>query len=123
MTPSLNLWAVLTLLGVVQALLLAMAVAGMGRGSRSANRLLTVFLCVVSIVIAGNILTHTKYILMVPHFAQVHTPFGFLIGPLFFLYIRTLISRRFSFDRGSAFHFAPAILCVLYLSSFFLHVG
>jgi AraC-like DNA-binding protein len=123
MTPSLNLWAVLTLLGVVQALLLAMAVAGMRRGSRPANRLLTALLCVVSIVIAGNILTHTKYILMVPHFAQVHTPFGFLVGPLFFLYIRTLISRRFSFNLGSAFHFAPAVLSVAYLSPFYLQGG
>jgi AraC-like DNA-binding protein len=112
--PSLNLLAVLSLLGAAQALLLALALASLKRGNRTANRVLAATAAATSVTITGSILNSTRYILLFPQVAQLHSPFNFLIPPLIFLYIKALISRKAGLGKGTLWHFVPAGLCLLY---------
>jgi AraC-like DNA-binding protein len=112
--PSLNLLAVLSLLGAAQALLLALALAGLKRGNRNANRFLAALAASTSVTIVGSILNSTRYILLFPPVAQLHSPFNFLIPPLIFLYVKALISRKSRFGKETLWHFVPAGICLLY---------
>lgn len=112
--PSLNLLAVLSLLGAAQALLLALALASFKRGNRVVNRILAALAATTSVTIIGSILNSTRYILLFPQVAQLHSPFNFLIPPLIYLYIRALISRKWKFGKQMLWHFVPAGICLLY---------
>ena len=114
MEPSLSLLAILSLLGAAQALLLALALAGLKRGNRTANKFLAALAATTSITIMGSILNSTRYILLFPQVAQLHSPFNFLIPPLIFLYVRALISGKSKFGKAMLWHFVPAGICLLY---------
>lgn len=112
-----------TLLGLFQAILLAGALAGLKRGDAPANRILSAFLVSLSIIVGGLILAHTKYVLTIPHLGQLHVPFGFLPGPLLFLYVRALGSPPNVFKRSDLLHFVPFLLLFIYLLPFYLQSG
>ncbi|MGB7925005.1 MAG: helix-turn-helix domain-containing protein [Pyrinomonadaceae bacterium] len=112
--PSLNLLAILSILGAAQALLLALALASLKRGNQTVNRVLAALAVTTSITIIGSILNSTRYILLFPQVAQLHSPFNFLIPPLIYLYIKALISRESGFGKRTLRHFVPALACLLY---------
>ena len=114
MEPSFNLLTILSIVGAAQALLLAVALFGLKRGNRAANRFLAALAAATSVTIIGSILNSTRYILVLPHAAQLHSPFNFLVSPLIFLYIKALISRRARFGKQTLWHFAPALACLIY---------
>lgn len=118
MKPSFSLPTILNLLGAAQALLLALTMVSIKRGHKTANRLLAAFAFTIAILIGGSVLITTHYIDLFPHLSRVNHPFDFLVGPLFYLYIRTLITRRNLWKRD-LLHFVPFILCVLYLIPYY----
>jgi AraC-like DNA-binding protein len=113
MEPSLDLQAVITLLGAAQGFLLALALLGLRKGSRTANRLLAGFMAITALAIIGSLLVSTKYILLYPHLVQVVTPFHFLFGPLISLYIRLSTSKK-PLRRLDLLHVVPFLLCAAY---------
>ncbi len=117
--PSLNLFSVLTLLGAAQALLFACALIGIKRGNAAANRLLAALLLVISVILVWNVLLNTRYLLQYPHLAQLHVPLQFLIAPLCFLYIKSLLSKSTELGRKYLLHFIPAGICLIYLLPFY----
>jgi AraC-like DNA-binding protein len=119
MQPSLNLLAILNLLGAAQGLLLALALLSAKGGSRTANRLLAALTLTISVVVSGAVLLTTNYIFLFPHLSRLHHPLVFLAGPLLFLYIRTLTSSEESFRKRDLLHFVPFALCTLYLLPFY----
>jgi AraC-like DNA-binding protein len=123
MQPSLNLPAVLCLLGVAQALLLALALFTIQRGNRTANRMLAVFAVTISVGICATVLSNTRYFLVYPHLSRINHPFDFLTGPLLFLYISALTRKSFVFGKKTLLHFVPAVAVALYLTPFYLQSG
>jgi hypothetical protein len=119
MEPSFNLLTILSIVGAAQALLLAVALFGLKRGNRAANRFLAALAAATSVTIIGSILNSTRYILLLPHAAQLHSPFNFLISPLIFLYIKALISRKARFGKQTIWHFVPAAACLAYYLPFY----
>jgi AraC-like DNA-binding protein len=120
MQTSLNLPAVLCLLGVAQALLLALVLVTIQRGNRSANRILAAFVVSISVSVSASILSNIHYFQTHPHLSRINHPFDFLGGPLLFLYIRALTSRNFAFGKKTLVHFVPAVAVALYLTPFYL---
>jgi AraC-like DNA-binding protein len=123
MQPSLNLLAILNLLGAAQGLLLALALLGAKRGDRVANRILAALTLTISIIVSGAVLLTTGYVLVLPHLSRLHQPFVFLAGPLLFLYIRALTARESGFSQKDFLHFLPFALCLLYLLPFYFQSG
>lgn len=114
-TPYLNLLAVLNLLGAAQGFLLALALLTTRRGGRAANRLLAALTFVISVFVSGAVLRTTGYVFAFPHLAWVHDPFPFAAGPLLYLYMRAR-ANGVGPARRDLLHFAPALLCALYLA-------
>lgn len=121
MDTSLNLPAVICILGVGQALLLALVLLTIKRGNRAANRILAAFTVSLSVSVTATILSNIHYFQTHPHLSRINHPFDFVGGPLLFLYITALISRKFVFKAKMLLHFVPAVLVVLYLTPFYLH--
>jgi AraC-like DNA-binding protein len=120
MQSSLNLPAVLCLLGVAQALLLALVLLTIRRGNRTANRILAALAVSISVSVSASILSNLHYFQIYSHLSRINHPFDFLGGPLLFLYIRALTSRNFVFGKKTLLHFVPAVLVALYLTPFYL---
>lgn len=123
MQASFDSAAVLTVSGIVQAIVLSGALLSLRRGSLLANRLLAAFLGAMAICFGGLILAYTKYILAVPHLGQIHVPFGLLLAPLLFLYVRTLVFGEKALRRPDVLHFLPSALAVIYLLPFYVRDG
>jgi AraC-like DNA-binding protein len=120
MQSSLSLPAVLCLLGVAQALLLALVLLTIQRGNRTANRILAAFAVSISVSVTATILSNLHYFQIYSHLSRINHPFDFLGGPLLFLYIRALTARKPVFEKKMLLHFVPAVAVVLYLTPFYL---
>ena len=121
MEPSLDLIAILTLLGGAQGLLLGFALLGLKQNNRTAIRLLAAFTIISSISIGGSVLHSTKLILVYPHLSQIATPFHFLFGPILFLYIRVATSEGPGLRKKDLLHFIPFALCAAYYLPLYLN--
>src|SRR5215212_2722405 len=120
MEPSLNLFAVVSLLGAGQALLLALALVTVRRGQRTRNLLLAALVATISLMIAWAVLNETLYYLFFPHLLRINHPFDFAFAQLFYLYVRSLTEESPRLRRRDLLHFVPAALCVLYLVPYYL---
>lgn len=120
MPASLNLPAVLCILGVAQALLLALALVTIKRGNRTANRILAAFAVSISVSVTATILSNLHYFQIYSHLSRINHPFDFMSGPLLFLYIKALTSKKFVFRKKTLLHFVPAAAVAIYLTPFYL---
>ena len=123
METSAKLLAALNLLGVAQALLLAVALLSVKRGNRIANRFLAAFVIVLAICVGGATMASEPLIVLYPHLLKIQDPFLFLGAPLLFLYIRTLITGRSGSGKKDLLHFIPFSLSFLYLTPFYFQSG
>ncbi len=98
------------LLGVV---LCAALMAG-GSGRQFANRWLALLIAVISIFVLRKIPFTSGLILHYPHFMGLY-PLAFALGPLLYLYARTLARGEVRFKRTSGIHFIPLVLVFLSL--------
>lgn len=119
MRPSLNLLAVLNLLGAAQGLLLTLALVTVKRGNRLANKLLAGLTLSIAIIVTGAVLLTTNYVFVYPHLSRVHHPFVFLAGPLLFLYIRTITAGTARLKKKDLLHFVPSLFVLAYLLPYF----
>lgn len=122
MKPSLQILLILSILGVAQAALLALALLRTKRGNPVSNRLLSAFAATIGLAIAGACLTifpSTKFYSL----GKIHQPISLLAAPLLFLYVKSLWSDKPSFRKIELLHFVPAILCAAYLAPFYLSLN
>jgi AraC-like DNA-binding protein len=116
---SLSLPAVFCVLGLAQALLLAVALLTIRRGNRTANKILAAFAVTISIGISATVLTNTHTFRIYPHLSRINHPFDFLGAPLLFLYIKALTSNTRVLGKKALLHFLPAIACAIYLTPYY----
>jgi AraC-like DNA-binding protein len=120
MDPSLNVFAILNLLGAAQGLFLSVMLLGVKGGNRVANRILAALVATMALFVTGAVVRTTHYDVVFPHLSRIHDPLPFLAIPLIFLYVRALASRGPSFPRREFLHFVPFILCFIYLLPYYL---
>ncbi|MGH7457358.1 MAG: hypothetical protein ACRENG_38770, partial [bacterium] len=118
--PSFDVYSIFFLLGAAQAAFLAVALLIIKHGNRIANRFLVAFLMALSILLLTVVAYHTKYILIYPHLIRIEAPLIFVYGPLFFLYIKALASKRFVFEKRYLLHFVPVVIYAGYLFPFYV---
>ncbi len=108
------------LIGASHGILLGFTLLSVRRGNRLANRILALALICFACGMAAHTLGHSKYILRVPHLAKTELPLLFLIGPLFYFYVRALTGRQFKLHEKLWLHALPAGLCLISLLPFYL---
>jgi AraC-like DNA-binding protein len=97
---------VIALLGAIQGVFLAMALAAKRR-NRTANRLLAATMLAFSIYLATTVYHATGYEQVFPHFFGAAHPMPFLFGPLIYLYAVTAADRDRGLTRRDLLHFLP----------------
>jgi AraC-like DNA-binding protein len=120
MEPSLNVLAVLNLLGAAQGLFLSVVLFSIKGGNKVANRILAALIATIALIVSGAVVRTTHYEFVFPHLSRIHDPFPFLAVPLIFLYIKTLTSGKSVFVKKDFLHFIPFILCAGYLIPYYL---
>ena len=104
---QLTWYAVLALIGVVQALFFAFAL-WTKRDSNPANRFLAGFVFIFSVILLDLFLSTSQINVRYPNVIGILWPAVFFVGPLFWWYTRALTDRQFIFDRGTLWHLLPA---------------
>jgi AraC-like DNA-binding protein len=111
------------MLGAIQGSVLAAALA-MRRQNSLANKLLSVWIALLSIDLISEFLMEKQFYLAFPHIIGATHSFPLFYGPLFFLYTRTLISTNPSLPGRQLLHFLPFLLHQLYfVPSFYVQSG
>jgi AraC-like DNA-binding protein len=121
MKPLFNLMPVLLLFGAAQGVFLALVLARMKRGHRTANRFLAGILFIFSIDLVGAFLSVTYAFTRFPGLIGINWPLLFLYGPLLYFYVKSLTVPQWRIDRLKlSAHFIPTILMYIYLIPVFL---
>lgn len=120
MTPFFDVWCVVGAIGVTQSLFLSGVVWRHGKGPVTSRRLLGLFLLVCAVEMAGIVLSYSRYYLVWPHLFGLSDSFDFSIGPLFYLYVRSMTSRDWTWQRRHVWHFVPFFLVMILMCPFFV---
>lgn len=112
-----DLIAIIIAVGVIQGVVLSIALFRNRFKVPYSNRLLAVFCLLFALVTFEDFLFRTRLILDVPHLFLVFYPFIFALGPLFFLYVKSLTTSNFRFRQHYWLHFIPYLLILALLAS------
>ncbi len=83
------------------------------------DNILSTWLIVIGIHLTGYFLNYKGYWDIYPHLVGVTAPFPFLYGPFLFLYVKYSIKSEKQLQKRDYFHFAPALICYLYMIPFY----
>lgn len=113
---KINLLSALILFGTLQGVILAIALNNIKNKNHPANRILAVFILLISVVLLSR-LVYVEGISIVRQYPRLYLipdlPM-FLYGPLFYFYIRSLLHRdKF---KNWWLHFIPALIHILIMS-------
>jgi AraC-like DNA-binding protein len=110
--------AFLSVLGAAQAALLGTALF-LAKNNRIANRILGALAWVVAIYISAAVMASSGVYLRYPQLSYVLDPLFFCVSPLFYLYVRAIVSPAPLRPRD-AWHLAPAIAVAICLIPWYL---
>ena len=116
-----DIFTVLVLLGVGQALFLIMLLLSFRQKDALPNFLLSFLLFDFSIGLLGTTLGTSGYYEKWPHLIRLAEPLVFIYGPVIFLYVRSLTGKKIG--SRELLHFLPFVLTVLLLIPFYLKSG
>jgi len=104
---TLSIWAILLSVGVFQGCFLAGILLFQKRGRRSANQLLALLVFLVAVLHSGYVVQLSELWKLMPAFPRMTEPFWFLLGPLFYGYVRLLTGYSTSISWKAAVHLLP----------------
>ncbi len=110
MTAEFKLIDFFYLFGAAQGVLLSVALLIHKKGNRIANRLLAALVFAFSLRVLSNVAYWSRALYDVPHFTGVTYSFGFLFGPLLFLYAVFLLGKAKKFNLKTSLHFLPFLI-------------
>ncbi|MDX1672196.1 MAG: helix-turn-helix domain-containing protein [Balneolaceae bacterium] len=117
---SLNFWSMLLLFGALHGYFLAAVFLKKGWGKRNGNSIFAGFLAAISYILTIEFIHEARLMTAFPHLLATSTPFIYLLGPLFYLYVRSVLKRYTVFRRKTLIHFLPFIICILTIIPFYL---
>jgi AraC-like DNA-binding protein len=109
--------AIIIAIGVIQGLVISVALFRNRFKVPYSNNLLATFCFLFSLITFEDFLLRTRLMFQVPHLFAVCYPFIFALGPLFFLYVKSLTQPWFYFKKKYWLHFIPYFLILLLLGS------
>ncbi|MBK7872510.1 MAG: AraC family transcriptional regulator [Saprospiraceae bacterium] len=117
-----HIWAILIILGAVHGFFLSI-VLWRKPENRRANRVFALLLASVSLHLVEYMLSITGIIFKVPHLMFSTYWTLYVLGPLYYWYVRALTNAEFRFRPSSILHLLPAIILVLLMLPFYLQSG
>jgi len=120
-TLSVNIWSILLLFGALHGFFMSAIFLKKGSDQNVSNQIFAAFVAAISYILTIQFLHEARLIVYVPHLLATSTPVLYLLGPLFYLYIRSILNNEFSLRWKPALHFAPFIVCVLTIIPFYIN--
>ncbi len=117
-----SLTDIIAIIAALQLFIFSFFLLNLKKGNRLNQLLLSAFLFVNAMFLTGYLLfSFSEYIMPVGvHFFFIGTSFGFLFGPLLFLYTRSLTSDHFRLTKYDLLHLIPfAVYNLLYANYFY----
>jgi AraC-like DNA-binding protein len=84
------------------------------------NRLIAFAFLILSAVFSYLILRSTGLLVKFPHLLRIFSPFIYIIGPLFYFYVRNGMLGKSKINKIDWLHFMPAVLHFLELIPFYM---
>jgi len=109
----------LLLFGVLQGVLLALALGFMASQNHRANRVLALLVLVFSFDLLMEVVYNSGWYREWPFLIGLETPAQFLYGPLLLLYTRLLIGQKAKQFRSAFWHFLPALSTLILWGEFY----
>jgi len=106
--------------GIVLGIFLGILLFSLDKQNKSANRILGAIMIVSSIIISGFGFTKYQMYLEMPYFIEITSTMIFLLGPLFYFYVKALTQDSFVLSPKMYLHFIPFFILVLYMLPFYL---
>ncbi len=117
---EIDFWSVLLLFGFVQGLFFSGILVFQKKGNRQANLFLAAIIALIAFETFTFLIINTNLYLKVPHLIGTGVPFLFLIGPLYFFYIKTLLENEYRFQTKHLIHLLPFVGALIYRTPYFL---
>lgn len=112
---------IILLLGAGQGILLAFAFIFSQDDRKKISK---VFFAFILLITSSQLIIYTLSIsgniVEVPHLSIVHRPFMFLIGPLYFFYVKSLTEEHLKFRVWDVLHLVPFFLVLWYYIGYYL---
>lgn len=118
-----NFYTFLLLLSAFQGILLIFAINGIQDNNVSANRILSLLIFMISFALLGRVSIYDRDIyIWGPWLKRIPELIFFVYGPVFYLYLRTLLKLEEGNWRQNLAYFVPALIhFIAILPSFFWH--
>ena len=120
MTPlQFDLWSLLLALGISQGVVLIVVTAI--RRNRSPEALFFgILLFILTFTLLEFLLLSSNYYHYFPHLSRVSDPLHFLIGPLFYFYVRVVLGEKLSLKPLHLLHLVPFLMVLIYHAPWYL---
>lgn len=108
-----NLFNTILLMGVLHGLIMAALLFTIRQKNVKANRLLALFVFLISLTMIGRLLKESQVMDAFPNFLALPDAIIFLYGPLMYLYFRKLLVKEQLSTQKLLLHFIPALLFII----------
>ena len=115
--------SVLFLFNVIHGFFLSAILLSKSKRKNRSVVFLVMLLIIISLYQVKAIIVLEGHYNSFPFLIQFFLPFHFLLGPLFFFYIKYTARKNDKFKSKDLLHFLPALLCFLTLLPFYLKSG
>jgi AraC-like DNA-binding protein len=115
-----TLISVVMVFGIVLGIFLGVLLLSLQNRNKRANRFLGFIMIASSVCVSGFGLTKFHLYRDMPYLIEIGSTMIFLLGPLFYFYVKALTQANFVFPAKMYLHFVPFILLILYRLPFFL---
>jgi len=105
-----NIWAVLFVAGAIQGYFLSIVLFSMDRGRKAANICLGLLIFSYSLLLTKFIMYNSGLFPELPNFLPYSDFLWYLLGPLFYFYIKLLLSIPINVGLKDVVHIIPALI-------------
>lgn len=114
-----DFWSLLLLFGCLQGVFLMSILLFHPGGNRQAKQLLAVLIGVISLQLFTYLVVSTDLYRKFPHLTNSGIPLLFLIGPLYYGYVKSLLEDSFKWKVCDLAHAIPVLPAAFYFLSFY----
>lgn len=116
MVLQFDIWAVFLIIGVFQGLFITPLLL---RKKTTAGRWLTLLVHTLTLLLLNELALNVRFYRIWPHFLGFSFPLMYLIGPIYFFYIKSLLFKQFKTRWVHLLHLIPFLLMVVYQLPFY----
>lgn len=117
-----DLWTALLIFGFLQGLFLGMILM-LGKTRKKSRYFLIGLILIVSLNLLNYVVIHSNLYTKIPHLVNLSLPLLFLLGPLFYFYLKSVLSSHLVLKLSDILHLVPLLLAIVFLIPFFALPG